>query len=65
MNIIWRVIIAVIAVAFTIAIIPPFARVIGFSIDGDLWLILRLCIAALAVFFVITGFKWPAAPPKV
>ena len=64
MNIIWRVIIAVVSVVFVIAIAPPFARVVGFSLDGDVWLILRLCVAALAVFYVLTGFKWPAIPPK-
>ena len=51
----WRVLIAVVAVVIVLALIPPGARIIGFPIEGDLWLVGRLCIAGLAVFYILNG----------
>lgn len=51
----WRVLIAVIAVVLVYALIPPVARVLGFPISGDLWLIVRIVVAGLAIFYIIRG----------
>jgi hypothetical protein len=51
----WRVLIAVISVVLVFALIPLVARVLGFPIEGDLWAIFRLCIAGIAVFYILNG----------
>ncbi len=56
-GILMRVIVAVICVIVTFALIPPVARIIGFSVDGDLWLVLRICIAGLAALYILRGTK--------
>jgi hypothetical protein len=59
-QLLWRVIIAVIAVVLVIALIPPVSRIIGFEVGGDLWVVLRICIAGLAVFYIIKGPPFPS-----
>ncbi len=56
----WRVIIAVICTVLILAVLPPFFHVVGFTLSGDVWLILRICIAGLAVLYVIKGPPFPA-----
>ena len=51
----WRIIIAVICVVLILAILPPFFRVVGFDVSGDVWNILRICIAGIAVLYVLKG----------
>lgn len=58
----WRVIIAVICVVLILALLPPFFSVIGFNPGSDVMLILRICIAGLAVLYVLKGPPFPAAP---
>lgn len=62
----WRVIIAAITVIFVYAIIPPFCHLIGFDMNADLMMIIRVCVAALAIFYVIFGppppSPWKSAP---
>lgn len=50
-----RILIAVIGVILIFAIIPPFLRVIGFPPSADLMLIIKIVVAAIAIFFVIRG----------
>ncbi len=57
----WRVVLAVIAVVLFFAILPPLLRVIGFPVSGDLMLILRVAIAGLAIFYVLKGPPFPLA----
>lgn len=54
-GIVWRVIIAVIAVLFAFAIIPLVADIFGLALAGNVWKLLKLCIAALAVFYILRG----------
>lgn len=54
-GILWRVLIAVIAVVLVFALIPPFTRIIGFGLDADLMTIIKVCVAGLAVFYVLKG----------
>lgn len=51
----WRVVIAVIVVLVVLAILPPFFRVVGFDVSGDVWTIFRIAIAGIAVLYVIKG----------
>lgn len=50
-----RLLLAVLGAILLIAIIPAFLRVIGFPVSADLFLIIKLVIAACAVFYVIKG----------
>ncbi len=54
-SILWRVLFAVIAVVVFYALLPPVTHVLGFPLDGDLLLIVRICVAAIAVFYIIRG----------
>lgn len=54
-GIVWRVVIAVIAVLFAFAIVPLVADIFGLSLAGSVWKLLKLCIAAIAVFYILRG----------
>ncbi len=49
----WRIIIAVVCVVLILAVLPPFFRLVGFGVDNDLMLILRICIAGIAVYYFV------------
>lgn len=51
----WRVLIAVIAVVLVYHLIPPVSRVLGFEIGGDLLTIIKVCVAGIAIFYIIKG----------
>lgn len=51
----YRIIIAVICVVLILAVLPPFFHLIGFSASGDVMTILKICIAGLAVLYVLKG----------
>ncbi len=57
-SILWRVLIAVIAVLLVYALIPPVSRILGFDVSGDLFLVIKVVVAGLAVFYILRG-----APP--
>lgn len=50
-----RVLLAVLGAVIVIAIIPPALRLIGFPQPGDLALIIKLVVAAVAVFYIFKG----------
>lgn len=52
-----RVLLAVFGAIILILIIPAFLRVIGFPVSTDLMLIIKLVIAAVAVYYVFTGTR--------
>lgn len=54
-GILWRVLIAVICVALALALIPPVAAEIGLSLSGNLLKIIKICIAGLAVLYILRG----------
>lgn len=54
-GILWRVIIAVIACVLAFTLIPPVCRIVGFQMSGDVYLVLKVCIGALAVFYILRG----------
>ena len=51
----WRVLIAVIAVIVVFALLPPVLRIIGFPLSSDLDLVVRIIVAALALFYILKG----------
>jgi hypothetical protein len=62
-GILWRVLIAVICVVLTFALVPPFLRIIGLTPSADVMLIVRVCVAGLAILYVLAGTRWtPPAP---
>ncbi len=50
-----RVLLAVFGAIILIALIPPVLRVVGFPVSPDLVLIIKLIIAAVAVFYIFRG----------
>lgn len=54
-GILWRVLIAVVAVVLTFALIPPMSRVLGFAVQGDVFTIVKICVAGLAVLYILRG----------
>jgi hypothetical protein len=52
-DLLWRVLLAVIAVVLLLALLPPFFRIVGFSASSDLLLVLRIVIAGIAVLYVL------------
>lgn len=60
-GMLWRIVLAVIAVLLFYAILPPVMRVIGFPASGDVLLILRIAVAGLAIFYVLKGPPFPPA----
>ena len=54
-GILWRTLIAVIAVMLVYALIPPVSRIIGFDVSGDLFIVIKIVVAGLAVFYILRG----------
>jgi len=59
-NLLWRVLYAVICVVIALLIIPLFMAVVGFPVSGQLWELIRVVIACLAVLYVFFGPVPPA-----
>lgn len=55
----YRTILAVLVVVLVMLIIAPLSHVIGLPLSADILLILRVCIAALALLYIATGQHWP------
>jgi len=53
----YRIIIAIICVFLLFALLPPIFALIGFNPDANLILILRICIAGIAILYIIKGDK--------
>lgn len=59
-GMLWRVLLAVLSVVIVFALIPPVSRLLGFSVSGDLFTVIRIVVAGLAVFYILRG----PAPPR-
>jgi len=55
----WRVILAVVCVGLFNLLLAPFLRVIGLPVSADVLLIVRICIAGLALLYVLKGPPFP------
>jgi len=51
----WRTILAVIAVVILFMLIPALLALFGIPMAGPLWTVLRICIGGIAIFYVLTG----------
>lgn len=58
----WRIIIAVIIVVLLLALLPPVFALLGIPLAGPLLQILRICIAGLAVLYILKGPPFPSMP---
>lgn len=47
-----RVLVAILGAVLVIALLPAFFRLIGFPVTSDLVLVIKLVVAAIAVFYV-------------
>lgn len=56
----WRILIAAICVVAIWAIVPAFIALLGFPVDANLMIILRVCVAVIALFYVLKGPVPPA-----
>jgi len=54
-GILWRVLFAIVAVVVVMALVPPIFRIIGLPLSADLWLIVRVCVAGLALLYILRG----------
>lgn len=54
-GMLWRTLLAVIAVVLVFALISPVSRLLGFSVSGDLLTVVKICVAGLAVYFILRG----------
>ncbi len=61
-GILWRILIAIVAVAIAWNLIPPVARLLHFDVSSDMITVLRYVISGLAVFYILLGRgpSWPA-----
>ncbi len=55
MSYLVRALIAAIACVLVFALIPPLFSVFGFTADAALMQVIRICVAGIAVFYVIRG----------
>ncbi len=55
----WRVVYAAVCVFIFLLIFPLFLSVVGFAPSGNLFALIKLCAACLAVIYVLFG---PAPP---
>lgn len=56
----WRIVIAVIAVVLLFALLPPVLRIFALDLSGDVLTVLKICIGGIALFYVIKGPPFPA-----
>jgi len=61
-GIFFRMIVAVIVVVVLFVALPALFRLLGFPLTADAWLIIRLSMAAIALFYIAFG---RAQPPGV
>ncbi len=59
-GVFYRIIVAVLMFLFLVAIIPPLMGLLGFTIPANAEQVIRLCAAAIAVFYIIFGPTPPA-----
>ena len=65
-GVIWRILLGCLAFAFLWAIIPLVMEVLGINPGAPIMQIIRLCVAALVVIYIIAGGRgsgWWAGPP--
>ena len=54
-SIFYRILIAVIFCVLLFLLLPPVISLIGLSLPGELLTVIKICVGALALFYIITG----------
>lgn len=54
-----RCVVAVIVVVVVFALLPPLFRIFGLPITGDVMTVIKICVGAIAAFYVFLGPKTP------
>jgi hypothetical protein len=54
-NLFLRILLAVIACVLLFALLGPVFRLVGFPLTSDLLLVFEICIAGIALFYIIRG----------
>ncbi len=54
-GVFWRIIIGVIAFVAFITLLPPIFRILQFPLTSDILLVLRICVAASVLFYILRG----------
>jgi len=54
-QIAWRIIIVVIAVIFLTLLVPPLLGLLGITLAGNAYQIIKLCLALIAICYIIWG----------
>lgn len=54
-GIFWRILLGVLAFVFVWMLIPPICRILGLPLEGDVLTVVKVCIAAIVVFWIIRG----------
>jgi len=57
----WRIIFAVIGLVLFNLLIEPLSRIIGLPLTGDVLMVIRICVAGIAIYYVLSGAK-PSLP---
>jgi phosphate/sulfate permease len=60
-GLLWRVLLAIVCVVIAAALVSPVARILGFPLSSDFALVIRICIAGLAVLYILRGKSAPPA----
>lgn len=62
MGYFWRGLIAALVLLFLMALEAPVLGFIGFHLDANLMQIIRICVVAIAIFYVVDGPSWKVWP---
>jgi hypothetical protein len=54
-QIAWRIIIVVIVAVFLTLLVPPILGLLGITLAGNAYQIIKICLALIAVFYIIWG----------
>lgn len=54
-SIAWRIIIVVVAAVFLMLIVPPLLGLLGITLAGNAYQIIKICLALIAVCYIIWG----------
>jgi len=58
-----RLLVAAVCVVAFYLVLPPFLHILGFSLNGDLMVIVKVVVALVALWYVFWGpSNWPWAP---
>lgn len=53
-----RILIAVVCCVLLFMLIPPVVSLIGLPLPAELLLVIKICIGAIALFYIFTGRTW-------